>query len=152
RRGLEHQRDEEAVALPQGQLKDAPDLDPFQRALGVVGPRCAADAVDAKYKAEPVLTALAEAGPADRAAQHEFIALQARLLTHLAAQTRDDILAGVQLAAQTVVLAEVRILRTTVAMDEQHAPAIRRQDVTERGENRRVGHEAAQRRKFCVLK
>ena len=44
---------------------------------------------------------------------------------------------ALQLAAQAVVLPEVRIIGPAIALDQQHFFAVRRKNVTQRGENRR---------------
>src|SRR5439155_742017 len=81
--------------------------------------------VDAEDEAEPVLAALAEARPGDGAAQDEGVALQAALLADLAADAGDDVLAGLELAAEAVVLALVGVVGAAVAVDQQHARAVR---------------------------
>jgi transposase len=67
--------------------------------------------------------------------------LQAALLADLAAQAGDDVLVRFELAAEAVVLAEVGVAGPLVAVDQQHALAVRRQEVAQRGEDRRVRHE-----------
>src|SRR6476659_2847173 len=79
--GIEDERQEMAIAFPQRQRGDVFDGDPLERASGVALERCAAEARDDEQKAEPVLAALAESGPTDRAAQMEIEALDTRFLT-----------------------------------------------------------------------
>lgn len=74
---VEDQRQEVAVAFPEREFRDPVDVDPFQRAFRIVGVRRAAPASDEEHEAEPVLAGLAEAGPADGAAQPEFVAVSA---------------------------------------------------------------------------
>ena len=63
------------VAFPERQLKNTLDLDPLQDAFRVLVPRLAAEALDEKDEAEPVLALLAEARPADCSAQRELLSL-----------------------------------------------------------------------------
>src|SRR5262249_15599495 len=97
-------------------------------------------AIDAKDEAEPVLAALAEAGPADGAAQHHGLAGEAALLEDLPAQAGDHVLARLELAAQAVVLAEVGVTLAAVAVNHQDAPAVRGDDVAQGGDDRRKRH------------
>src|SRR5439155_3492930 len=101
----------------------------------------AVPAIDAEDEAEPIFAMLAEAGPANGAAQGELVAFEAGLLANLAAHAGDDVLVRVQLAAEAVVLAEVRIVGASVAVDEQHASTVRREDVTERCQGRSKRHD-----------
>src|SRR5687767_6576984 len=94
---IEHQRQEMAVAVPQRQLEHAFHRLPLEHALGVVRMRLARVRVDDEDEAEPVLAALAEAWPADRAAQAQRGALDAGLLADLAAHAGDDILVALEL-------------------------------------------------------
>src|SRR5262245_31137004 len=104
--GLEHQRQEKPIPLPQRQLQQTVYRHPFEGALRVVRTRLAGPTVEHEDEAEPVLPVFAEAGPADGAAQAELDALQASLLADLAAEAGHHVLARVELAAQAVVLAE----------------------------------------------
>src|SRR5690606_38714460 len=89
---VEHQRQELAVAVPERQLEDAVDLDPFERALRIGGERLAGISCYHEQETEPVLALLAEARPADRAAQLQFVAIDARFLVDLAAHAGNDVL------------------------------------------------------------
>src|SRR5262249_25238981 len=100
-------------------------------------------AVHAEEEAEPVFAALAEARPVDRAAKLQGVARQPALFVNLAAKPGYDVFARLQLAAKAVVLAEMSVVRPAVATHEQHLPAIRRQDVAERCQDRGVGHGLA---------
>src|SRR5262245_35784128 len=102
--------------------------------------RRAAPAVDAEKEAEPILAVFAESGPANGAAQLQFLALDARFFVNLAAHARDHVLAGIELAAEAVVFPQMRIVGPAIAMDEQDAAAIGGHDVTERGEDWSVRH------------
>src|SRR5207248_1046785 len=113
-RDLEDQRQEMAVAFPERQFQHVLHIHPVERSLGVLPQRLAAPAVDAEDETEPVLPLLAEAGPAHGAAQHQRLTLQAGLLANLAAQTSHHVLAGVELAAQAIVLAQVRVIRPAI--------------------------------------
>src|SRR5262245_51901921 len=113
-----------AVAFPERQLEHALDANPLEDALGIVRARRAVPAVDAENEAEPVLAVLAEAWPADRAAELELIALQPRFLADLAAHAGDHVLGRIELAAQAVVFAKVRVSRPAVTMNQQHLSAI----------------------------
>src|SRR5438445_542667 len=107
-----------AVAFPERQVQDSLHVHPVERPLGILATRLAAPAVDAEDEAEPVLALLAEARPADRAPQHEGVTFQPGLLANLAAQAGDHVLAGIELAAQAVVLAQVWVVRPAVAVDQ----------------------------------
>src|SRR5574337_1464789 len=115
--GIEHQRQEVPVAFPQGQVEDFFDLHPFQRAFRVVLQRGARESHHDEDETEPVLAVLAEAGPADRSAQMDFIAFDSRFLADFAAHAGDHVFVGFELAAEAVVLAQVMIARPRVAMD-----------------------------------
>src|SRR5690606_29231782 len=91
-------------------------------------------------KPQPVLAVLAEAGPADRAAQLQLLAFDPGFLADLAPHAGHHVLVGFKLAAQSVVLAQMLVAGPRVAMDHQHAPPIRRKHVAERGGNGRVRH------------
>src|SRR5579884_3783184 len=120
RRVLKHQRQEMPIPFPQRQLQQAFDCDPLKAPLGVAGQRLTMPVVDPKNEAEPILAVLAEARPANGAAQHQRIAFDPGLLANLPANARHHILAGIELASQAVVLAEMRILGPAIAMNEQH--------------------------------
>src|SRR3546814_219079 len=68
---VEDQRQELAVALPHRQFVQAVDRDPLQRAFRVALQRRAGERSHHEHESEPVLAVLAEAGPADRAAQRQ---------------------------------------------------------------------------------
>src|SRR5262249_55906418 len=102
--------------------------------------RHAGKEVDAKHKAEPVLAVLPEPGPGNRATQPQLVAFNAGLLAHLPAEAGDDIFVGVELAAQTVELPEMCVVRPAVAVDHQYSGAVGREDVAERGQDRCVRH------------
>src|SRR6185437_1068591 len=139
-RALEDQRQEMTIAFPQRQLQHALHLDPYEVALGVAGIGFALEVIDAEKEAEPILAVFAETGPADGPAQHQRLALQPALLADLATKTCNHILAWLDLAAQPVVLAEMRIIAAAITVNQQHAPAVRREDVTQRGENGSIRH------------
>src|SRR5690606_3060373 len=67
--GVEQQRQKVAVAIPQRQVHQPVHLYPFQRAFRIGLQRGAGPAVDHEHEAQPVLAVLAEARPADGAAQ-----------------------------------------------------------------------------------
>src|SRR5215471_18398668 len=104
--GVENQRQEVAVALPQRQIEDALDVDPLERSFQVARECLAAEGGDQEDEAEPVLAVLAESGPADRAAQGQINAVDAGFLVDLATHAGDDVLTRIDLAAEAVVLAE----------------------------------------------
>src|SRR5690606_28994254 len=58
----------------------------------------------------------------------------------LPAHPCDDVLVGLELAAKAVVLAQVQVTRTRIAMDHQHAAAVGGEYVTERGDDGGIGH------------
>src|SRR5207245_388903 len=113
------------------------------RALGVVFERRAFEPRDDEDETEPVFAMLAETRPADRAAQMHLRAADACFLVNLAAHARDDIFIGFELAAQTVVLAEMMIALAHVAMNHEHALGVGRNYIAEGGEDGRVGHNVA---------
>src|SRR5688572_25325316 len=100
-RVLEDERQKVAVPFPHGQIEDLRELNPFERPLGVLDLRRAVRAVDAEDEAEPILAALAEAGPADRAAQTQGGALHPRLLPALTPHAGQLVLARLELAPPT---------------------------------------------------
>ena len=77
-------------------------------------------AVDEEDEAEPVFALLAEAGPGDGAAQQQVIALDASFLADLPLHAGNDVLAGIELAAQAVVLAKMGVIGSAIAVDQQH--------------------------------
>src|SRR5690606_26040619 len=64
------------------------------------------------------------------------------LLADLAAHARHHILVGFELAAQAVVLAQVMVVLTRVAMDHQHLASIGGHHVAKGGNYRGVWHPA----------
>src|SRR5438132_5335354 len=102
--------------------------------------RFPAPAVNAEDESKPVFTLFAETGPADGPAQQNLVALQPCLLFDLTAHASHDVLLAIQLAAQAVELSEVRIIRPAVAMDQQDLPLVRREAVTQRGQDRGIRH------------
>jgi hypothetical protein len=82
--GVEHQRQEVAVALPEIQLLQLADLHPFERAFRIVTQRLAAETGDDEQEPEPVLAVFAKSGPTDRAPQAQIEAFDARLFPDLA--------------------------------------------------------------------
>src|SRR5262249_34967172 len=111
------------------QRLNALDVNPLQRTLVVLGQRFAGEVIDAEDEAEPVLALLAESGPGNRAAEPKRFAFDPRLLANLAAKARDHILPCLDLAAEAVVLPEMRVAGPFVAVYEQHAAAVGREDV-----------------------
>ena len=73
---FEDQREKKPITLPKRQIEDALHVHPFQRTLGIVGPRLPFPAVDAKDEAKPVVAVYAEPGPTDGAAQRQLLAFQ----------------------------------------------------------------------------
>src|SRR5258708_39854346 len=65
---VEYQRQEILISFPQRQFHQAIQRDPFQRALGIVLLGFAGPTIHAKNKAKPVLSLLAETGPANGSA------------------------------------------------------------------------------------
>ena len=68
-----------------------------------------------------------------------ILGLDPGLFADLAPHPRRHVLAGVQLAAEPVVLAEVQVVRPRVAVDQQDGLAVRRHDVAQGCQNRFVG-------------
>src|SRR5262249_33239290 len=89
---VEDERQEIAVAFPQGEIKKSIQLHPFQRAFRVFRPWRAVPAIDAEDEAEPVFAVLAETRPINRAAQNQFLAFKSGFLADFAANARDYIL------------------------------------------------------------
>src|SRR5690606_6609150 len=137
---VEHQRQEAAVAFPQRQVEDALDLHPLQRAFRVGGERLARVTRHQEEKPQPVLAVLAEAGPADRAAQLQLLALDPGFPAALAPHAGHHLLTAFTLATPSVVLAQTLAAGARVAMDHQPAPPIRRKPVAGRGSNGRARH------------
>src|SRR5262245_28355010 len=137
---VKHQRHEIAVALPERQVEQTIHVHPLQRPLRVFAPRIAMPAIDAEHKTEPVLAMLAEAGPVDRAAENDVIAFQAGLFANFPPHAGNHVLARIELAAEPVVLAVVRIVAPAVTVNEQHLAPVGGQEICQRGQNRRVGH------------
>lgn len=137
---IEQQRQEVAVAFPQRQRRKLVDADPLQGAFGIVGERRAVPGVDEEDETEPGFAVLAEARPANGAAQAEAIAFQSCLFADFPFHGGDDVLACFHLAAEAVVFAEVMVLWPTIAMDEEDAVALRAEDVAEGGEDGGEGH------------
>src|SRR5207249_1710189 len=108
-------RHEVTVPLPERQLQDFIPLDPRQRSLAILRQGRAGPGVDHEDEAEPILAVLAEARPADGAAQPQRLALDAGLFANLAPHAGDDVLARLQLAAEPIVFAEVRVVGAGVA-------------------------------------
>ena len=101
--GVEHQRQEMPVAVPQRESHDIGHRHPFQRAFRIAGVRGSGIFGDDEEKAQPVFAVLAEAGPADGSAQAQRIAFDARLFVYLATHAGDDVFVAFDLAAQAVV-------------------------------------------------
>src|SRR5690606_27344873 len=76
----------------------------------------------------------------DRAAQAQRDDLDARLLVQLATHPGDHVLVPFELAAEAVVLAEMMVAGAGIAVDHQHALAVRREHVAEGGQDRGIGH------------
>ena len=76
----------------------------------------------------PILARGAEAGPVDGTAQADFLAGNACLLHDLPFETRDHILVGPHLAAQTVIFAKMGVMGAIDAMDQQRLLLVRRHD------------------------
>src|SRR5689334_12082081 len=76
-----------------------------------------------------------------------MIAFQTGFFPNLAPNAGNDIFTGVELAAQTVVFAEVGIARPAIAMYKQHTLAVRGNYVTKRGQDGSVGHDRSAHRR-----
>ncbi len=96
--------------------------------------------VDAEDKAEPVFAVLAEARPTDGAAQTQFVAVKFRFFVDLAPDASNHIFCSVDFATEADVFAKVIVVRSAVAVDEQHPSTVGRQNVAERGEYGAVRH------------
>jgi hypothetical protein len=70
--------------------------------------------------------------------------LDGGFLVNLAAHAGNDILARIHLAAESVVLSEVLVVGSCIAMDEQNAGAIFREHIAQRRNDRSVGHGGPQ--------
>ena len=117
---LKDQGKEVAIPLPQWEIVQTVDFDPFQPAFGVLQHKVTVRAVDAEDKAKPVFAVAAEPRPAYGAPKHNLQALDVGFLLNLAAHATDDVLALVQFASQAVVLAKVGIGLPLVTMHQQH--------------------------------
>jgi hypothetical protein len=85
----------------------------------------AVPAIDQEYEPEPVFSVLAESGPTYGPAQAHRIAFQACFLADFPPQPANHVFIAVKLAAQAIVLAEVKVFRAAIAMDQQDLPTIR---------------------------
>ena len=137
---VEHQRQKPSIAVPQRQIENAVHTHPLQRAFWIGLMRCTAVIGNQKHEPQPVFALLAETGPTDRTAQDEGSAFDPGLFADLAAHARDHVFIRFELAAQAVVLAQMLIVQTRVAMDQQHMTAIRRQHVTESSDDGGIRH------------
>src|SRR5437879_4593257 len=97
-------------------------------------------AVHAKDEAEPVFAVFAKAGPAYRSSQAKGVAFEACLFSNLAADARSDIFLRIELSAQAIVLAEVRVIGPAVAMDQEDLAPVRGQDICQGGQDRCKRH------------
>jgi hypothetical protein len=140
---IEEEGEEVAIPFPERELFEPLPVDPRQGALGVLGTRLAAPAVDAEEEAKPVLAVLAKARPVDRTPEYQFFTFQAALLPYLPTHAGDHILAWLEFAAEAVVLAEVGIPFTPVAMDHENLLSVRGHHVAKGGEDGSVRHGSA---------
>jgi predicted MPP superfamily phosphohydrolase len=137
---IEDERQEQTVAFPHGQVRQARHLHPGQRALLAVLPRCAGEAVNEEDKTQPVLAGGPEAGPVDGAAELHADDLDAGLFADFTDHAGGHVLGGFHATAQSVVLAELLVAATADAVRQQHAGTVRRENIAEGTEDGAVVH------------
>jgi hypothetical protein len=130
-----------AITLPQWQVKNALDVDPFEAAFGIAGQGSPGMGLDQENEAEPVFAVLSESGPTDGSAQAHAGALDRGFFTDLPAHAGDDVFSVVHLAAKAVVLAEMLIVWPRVAMDQEHPRSVCGKHIAKGCDNRCIGHE-----------
>src|SRR5450631_3725068 len=120
-RFIEHERQEIAVARPQLEVEVEQSFTgyPFEDSLVVMGGDLAGPGVGDEDETEPVLASPAEPWPGDRAAKAWRLELDPGLLAYLPDHRRHDVLAGLDLAAEAVVLAEVEVVGTALPVDHE---------------------------------
>jgi hypothetical protein len=127
-----------SISFPHGKLSQLVQPVPGKFAFLVVFSRNPVKGGDQKNKSQPVLSVGTEAGPTDCAAQPHIPADNTGLLSDLPHHAALYILISLHLTAEPVVLPEMVIILTGIAMDKQYLFRITREDIAECSHNRSI--------------
>ena len=139
--GVENQRQKIAVSLPHRQEMQLCNGVPGEHPFFILREGCAVEAVDPEDKAQPVLPLRAEAGPVDGAAQQDLLAVDPCFFLDFPGEAGKNILVWPHFAAKPVVLTQVGVARTGIAMDKKGLGPVWRDNVAKGADDGGVGHD-----------
>ena len=138
--GVENQRQKIAISFPHRQEMQIINGVPGERPFFIFGKGYAVEAVDPEDKAQPILPLRTKAGPVDGSAEQNFLAVDSGLFLDFPGEAGENILVGPHFAAKPVVLAQMGISRSGIAMDKKGLGLVWRENVAKGADDGGVGH------------